>query len=735
MDFPNEIDPAQEQEAQEEKLQAFGSKLASQRDDWIRARANTGWDKRVRADVDQYNGIDEANKHTVDMMTVAHEGYPITGSQSSQKPTRSTVFIGLTRQKTNTAEARLSDILLPTDEKNWGIKPTPNPTVVKGLNDTNPAMMPDGSPMVDQQTGQPITRKEVAAEISRIAEEKAEAMQREIDDQLVEGDYRGELRKVIHDAAVMGVGILKGPVVTNRFNKSWRKVTDEFGQSVQMIEMVQETKPASFRVDPRNIWEDPACGETVHNGKGIYERTLMTAKQLRDLVKQPGYLKAQISKVLEEGSKHSAAMSDAAADDDRKDQMKEIFEVWEYWGEVDKDDAAAAGMEVDEDDELFSMSACVVMVNATVIKVFPNPMDTEELPYDFYPWEKIPDRTRGYGVPYLMRSQQKIMNAAWRTLMDNAGLSSAPQIVVKPNIIQPADKKWELSGRKIWWCTDPSVDVRQAFSSFEFNSHQAELEGIIKMATQLADEETSVPLMAQGDSRNVPDTVGGMQMLMNSANVVLRRLVKQFDDMITRPHIRRYYDYNMLYGEDEEIKGDFSIDARGSSALLVRDVQNQAFTQMLALATNPAFAPMIDAKKLFEKALQAQQIDPKDIMLTEEEEQRRAEQAAQQPPPAAPQIEAAKIRSQAMLQTAQMQSQADQVEMQTRMQLAEQDRAARIAELQLQREIEMLKLAQTKELTLEQIKAKLGDTAIKERSRKELFNAEAQLKLQTGQGI
>ena len=53
----------------------------------------------------------------------------------------------------------------------------------------------------------------------------------------------------------------------------------------------------------------------------------------------------------------------------------------------------------------------------------------------------------------------------------------------------------------------------------------------------------------------------------------------------------------------------------------------------------------------------------------------------------------------------------------------------------MEREIEMLKLAQTKELTLEEIKAKLADTAIKERGKKELFAAEAQIKNQLGSGI
>ena len=76
-------------------------------------------------------------------------------------------------------------------------------------------------------------------------------------------------------------------------------------------------------------------------------------------------------------------------------------------------------------------------------------------------------------------------------------------------------------------------------------------------------------MMLQGSQGGVtPDTVGGMQMLLNNTNVVLRRLVKNFDDMVTKPHIRRYYDYNMAYNENEEVKGDFNILARGSSALL-----------------------------------------------------------------------------------------------------------------------------------------------------------------------
>ena len=103
---------------------------------------------------------------------------------------------------------------------------------------------------------------------------------------------------------------------------------------------------------------------------------------------------------------------------------------------------------------------------------------------------KISGSCWGYGIPYLLRSQQKVLNAAWRQMMDNSGVSSGPQIVVKPSVITPADKQWQLSSRKIWFSTDDIEDVRKAFTSFEFNSHQNELSGIIKMAAELADQDS-----------------------------------------------------------------------------------------------------------------------------------------------------------------------------------------------------------------------------------------------------
>ena len=726
----------QRREQMEERLQAFGSSLAAQRDDWIKKRYAYGVDKRWLEDEDQYNAKDNINKAASQMMTSVEQGYPVTTQHA--KPHRSTVFIGMTRQKTNAAEARLADILLPTDDRNWGIKPTPEPKLMGLSKNTSMATHPQTGEQLMSPEGQPLQKRDIARAVMEQSRKKAEAMQTAIDDQLTESDYNGEVRKMIHDAARLGTGIIKGPIVTNRTRKAWQPYTDATGATIYQIDIVQETEPATFKVDPRNVFPDPGCGECIHDGKGIYERQQLTTKQVRDLAKQPGYMKAQIRKVLEEGPKRSATMEEIK-DEDMRDMSRDTYELWEFWGEANAEDLQAAGMETAKDqDPLDSISVCVVMINNTVVKVYMNPLDDGQLPFDFYVWEKVSGSCWGYGIPYLMRAQQKVLNAAWRQMMDNAGVSSGPQIILKPNVVTPADKQWQLTSRKIWYATDDVDDVRKAFNTVEFNSHQAELAAIIKMAMELVDQETGVPIIAQGEKGAAPDTVGGMQLLMNSANVVLRRLVKQFDDMVTRPHIRRYYDYNMMYNENEEVKGDFTIDARGSSALVVRDIQNQSFLNLLAAGANPVYGKYLDTEKLFKKSLQAQHIDPADVFKSEDEIEKIKEQekaAAEQPAPPDPRIEAANIRAQADLQKVQTQNQGDAAELQLRLQIAQQEAQLRMAELQLNREIEMLKLSNQQNISLEKIKAQLADTAMRERGRKELFAAERQLKLTTGSGV
>ena len=180
----------------------------------------------------------------------------------------------------------------------------------------------------------------------------------------------------------------------------------------------------------------------------------MTRKQVVKLARNENYLIDQIRKVLKSDAKSSQASYswqneiraingvDSVTDHDR-------YEMWEYNGPISKDEMRSAGIEPDEDD-LVEYIGTVHFIGCHVIRVSIHPMDTEDLIYRVFNWEKDTSSIFGYGVPYLMRDQQAVMNSAWRMTLDNAGISTGPQIVVDYDCIEPLDGDWTIKPRKIW---------------------------------------------------------------------------------------------------------------------------------------------------------------------------------------------------------------------------------------------------------------------------------------------
>jgi hypothetical protein len=779
---PTEEEVAAAAEKKAERLQLFGSKLAARRDAWLRARAAQGLDRQWAEDIDQYNGKDSATKGQT-MMKVVEQGGPAPNASKDRAPTRSTIFVQVTRAKTNSAAARLADVVQPGDERNFSINPTTEPSLPRfvtlaAANDSpaggsaapqmpsGPATGPEGQPAGGQQPAQgaatmpgpgatggapaaapgaapaqplsPIdeaTRKLI--EEYTEAKKRAEAMQKTIDDALGECDYDAEVRKAIHDAALLGTAVMEGPVVVNRTRKVWTKKVDPQGTGEYWTQEVKtEFKPASFRLDPRFFVPDPQAGENVQNGRGALKYRKLSEKQVRDLAEQPAYVREQLRKVIEEGPKPSTALTEIYGDAEDQAALAgdSMYELWTYWGEADREDCIAAGVEVPKDD-LESISVCIEMINSTVVRAFLNPLVDGKLPFDTFAWERRPGLLWGYGVPTLMRAQQRVINAAWRMILDNAGVSSGPQIIMKQGAVQPADGNWTLYSRKLWLANDDVDDVTKAFATFEIPSRQKELQAIIEMAEKLSDQETSVPFADQGDvGTGAAESVGGMQMRQNLRNVMLRRQVKNFDDGLTKPHIRAYYDYHMEYSEREDIKGDFAVFPLGSSTLVKADIQNQAITNMLALGGNPVYSPFINLKNLFKRALKAQHIDPTDVM-NDDAEIARIQEAAAKNAPKDPRLEAAEVRANADIERTKAQVQMNEMVVKAKEAATNADAQLRLEMLRSEREIEMMKLAQKENVSLETIRAQLAATGIKERSKQDMQARELELAAARGEGI
>ena len=651
---------------------------------------------------------------------------------------KSTLYINSTRPKTNTMASRLSDMLFPTDDRNWGIKPTPVPELTVEAEEaaqraadaeTAAAADPDNQQL--QQAAQDATqRTDVIQARMDEARKRARAMEEEIDDHLREAKYSAQGRLVIEDASKLGTGIMKGPVIGERSRKAWQQQdrVDENGDVMEggqgtgvfAMQNVEDPRPAFWRT---NLWDffPDMDATTIEDSEGNFERHLMNKKQLRRLAKQPGFDKDALRRLITmpaESSTPNYIADIRSITGAYHDSTTDRYHVWEYHGPLTLDEMRDIAVLMENDgiledledldvDPLDEIEAVVWFCQGELLKFGLHYLDSGEPIYSVFCLEKDDASIFGFGVPYIMRDPQKAMASAWRALMDNAGLSSGPQIVINDNVVEPQDGVWVIEPRKIWLRKSGAPKGEKPFEIIEITSNLDELTNLIEFCKKNVDEETNLPVIASGEQgAHVTKTATGMSLLMNSVNVVFRRIVKNWDDDLTTPTIRRTYDFLMQFSKKEHIKGDYEVDARGTSVLLVREMQSQ---NLLLFLTNFAGHAIL-GKYLKEEGLpalralaQTMMIPANEIVKTNEEVAQDRAEAAKAPPQADPEI----MKIEAMLNAKQM-------EWDGRIDLAH-----------MERETALIKLAETSNMELDVLRAKLDDAREERRSKERMMATEA----------
>lgn len=659
--------------------------------------------------------------------------------QELKREARSQLFINVTRSKTNAAEARLSDMMFPVDDKNWGIEPTPVPSLSRdagmaadqaaSLVDQANAALQAGdeaqAEMLAMQAQMPAARASKARAQMDEAKRRAQAMEEEIEDQLRECRYAAHVRDAVREACMLGTGIIKGPIISEEPRRQWTDYRTQDGRVVQVLETSPSQRASFQHVSCWNLFPDPDATKPEHSD-GWYERALMKPRDLRKLAKLPGIDRKALRQLLTEKPRQSVPyyVADMRAITGIADMgMGECYHVWYFYGSITADELRDVAMALGKDgmaddyadaDPLDEIHVCMMFCQGHLLKFAEHPMDTGESIYSMFCYEKDDASLWGYGVPYMMRDQQKALNAAWRMLMDNAGLSSGPQILMDKGALEPADGSWQLRPRKIWHVTRQRVPGDPPLmETFEINSHQAELMAIIELARKMIDDETGITQLAEGQQgTSVTKTAQGMAMLMNSTNIVFKRIVKNFDDDMTIPTIRRAYHWNMQFPSSEDIVGDCEIVARGSSVLLVRELQAQ---NLLALANNwtvhPVYGPMMKAAQLGRETVKANMISADDVMLTDEEIEEQQRRMAEQPPP--PDIEMVKL--------------------QTQERIAQLESETRITVANTQRETALISLAEQHNMKLEELETRLQINRDNNASRERGMAVEVAMREATGE--
>lgn len=512
----------------------------------------------------------------------------------------------IVRTKCDTAISNCVSLQFAAGEKNWDIFPPADAT--------DPAI----------------------TQASRLMEKKIEA-------QLSDTKYGMHARRAMDDRVILGTGIMKGPVNTGHMQLKY-----ELSGATWVPKVTANHSPKVVQVSPWRFYPDDSVSD-FRECSDVIETHSMKALELSTYIKHPGFDGEAIKRIL----KGDASTPPTKAKAYNETLAKFTEQVWgrnpylhqdryvvlEYHGPVTYDEATKLGLEPTYNSPTQEYYGEVWVCCGQVIRMeLENIEGYYETPYCVSTWKRDPTSLFGYGHPLLLADPQRVVTQAYHMILDNASLTSGPQVAMYQKYIQPIDGDWTLAPNKVWLLTDPSASIDNAIQFFNPTNVIGNIMPVLQLARQFAEEESatlSSPMSPQNQ-----ESATGTLLMQHASTTILDFLAEEWDDQVTEKLIRRMYAWNMQYSDDELIKGDYRVDVKSSSEyknkqMFIRDLERL----QMETAQNPAMATVINVDELVKARLALMHLPSNRIVKSDEEIAQAQQAAAQQPDPAMMEIQ------------------------------------------------------------------------------------------------
>lgn len=514
----------------------------------------------------------------------------------------SEVYMMLTEVKCRAAESWLRDILMDNGTPPWDLQPTPIPDLPPDTEAALKEAFAEEIVKLIEATGQAPTKaqmqemRELVAQEYRFrvlqeAQNRVDKMKIRIEDQFAQGGWADAFNEFLTDLVTFPCAFLKGPIVRRQRYLGWAQGPD--GKTI--VKADERVAPEYERVSPFDIYPEP--GITRVNDGYLFQHHKLTRSSLADLIGVPGYDDQAIRKVLADGPGQSWIMEHIELQREQEERKyytemrpTDMFDALEFWGKVNGRELREWGMSAEEVPDVDKeYDANVWLVGNYVIKAILNYDPLGEKPYAKTSFIKTPGSFWGRGIPEIIEDLQNVCNAAARALVNNMAIASGPQVEVNLERIPPNEDITQIHPWKIWQVlNDPLGSSAPAVRFNQPNDNANTLMGVYERFSRLADDHSGIPSYIYGDTdvKGAGRTASGLSMLMGSAGKGIRQVVMHIDSDVIKQIVYRQFVYNMRYDEDESIKGDAQVIARGAVNLAVKETTNVRRVEFLNATAN-----------------------------------------------------------------------------------------------------------------------------------------------------
>jgi hypothetical protein len=579
------------------------------------------------------------------------------------------IYAPLGAMQSISAGASVSQVVL-TSERPWTISPTPLPDLPDDEKNEIQVQLQAEKSLNAGMTSVEMEAKKAQyydakfKKLRKDADVAVNRMRRKIEDQLVHSKFYEALDAFIEDFTTYPYAVMKR-VTTLVPTLKWvdgRVTKDVVPREIDM------------RVSPFDLYPSPGM-VGVDDGP-LIERQRLRPYQLAQYRTKGFRIEAVDDALNQYGNGNGSWLSvvndmerNEAEDNQRLDSESngDLIDVLVYWGQTRGKDLSKYDVTGVDDDEWYDSE--IWLVGSHVIRAAKNPHPLDRRPYYKAVWREVPGQFWGSSPVSQVRHLEAVCNAAMRALEKNMGLASGPMVAVfVDQLPQGTGEIQAIAPHQVFQFVSKPGQSGDPIKFFQPPSNANELIGVFQHFWELAGDVTGIYRWNYGADQGMQgsaQTMGGLSMLLENSNKVIRRAVSNLERGVMIRRIHDQFVLNMLYEPDKSIKGDIEVVAKGSSSLIERASIRQRRIELInAMAGIPETQqPGMDA--LFGKIRMALLHDTaldldvrSEMWPTEEEIQAAMEAGAQQPePPPDPRVQAAQIAADARIKDQELEMQ------------------------------------------------------------------------------
>gem|GEM_PF-992517 len=354
------------------------------------------------------------------------------------------IYMMITDIKCRAIESWLKDIMLPSGERPYSIEPTPVPDIPPGLiRKAQQAFMADYAEGIAQQNGGVFDprmidpedlkaqaeefQNELLKQIREMAQDDADSLEDQIDDELVEGKWYEALSELIEDFATYPTAFLEGPIFRKRAGLSWVPVEGTIQSQVTVADTIRKEYSA---LSPFDVYPSPGA-KTIQDGD-LCIRKQYTRRDLVSFKGVDGFDSAAIDQVLErygDGGYRESIAYDTEISDlmDRPNEQSDPeghIDCIKFFGSVQGFKLRQWGMNIDEIPDPFQeYSIIAYLVGSYVIgaRLNHHPLGKRHIYSASFRHKN--GSIWGKALPECMKDIQSICNSSARAICNNAAIA------------------------------------------------------------------------------------------------------------------------------------------------------------------------------------------------------------------------------------------------------------------------------------------------------------------------